>query len=286
MNRIILITLFFIAQVSIAQNFTPYKERAQRLVQGVSFSDNDSVMYFSMPHREYLASHNIKISGDTPRLALYRANAEENTWTEPVLLSISGEYKDYEPTISPTGKLLFFNSDRPVNGKQVSKNNIWYVEKEGDKWSSPKFMVHLSEVKEEQSYPTISNDGKLIYSREVVENGKSNYYLFETHFEGENTKKGKQILFPNFHLNSSDPCLSPNGDYLIFTGFEIDQWNETCDLYISYALDEGWSTPSLLDDLNSAGPDFSPTISSDEKRIYYRKNYNMIKAPLKRKHKH
>ncbi|WP_299110675.1 hypothetical protein [uncultured Winogradskyella sp.] len=274
------IIVFFIFQEIIAQRFQPYEENAKRLVQGISFSNHDSTLLFSLPHKEFLLFQGHKISEKTPRLAIYKAQKEENHWTTPVLLSFSGHYKDYEPTISPNGKILFFNSNRPINGKDVTKTNIWFSEKENDQWNTPKFMFYLNEKDEEQSYPTISKYGKLIYTKEVIEGGKSHYYLFETHFAGVDTKMGNKISFPNFHLNTSDPCISSDGDYLIFTGFDTGQWEKTCDLYISYALDEGWSTPNLLKDLNSDGPDFSPTISSDAKHIYYRKNYNMIKATL------
>src|ERR1700754_2246241 len=39
-------------------------------------------------------------------------------WSEPVIASFSGRYKDFCPFISPDGSQLFFISNRPVAGRE------------------------------------------------------------------------------------------------------------------------------------------------------------------------
>ena len=49
----------------------------------------------------------------------------------------------FEPMVTPDGKRLYFSSDRPFPGQPGLEGppmlNIWYVEREGDRWSEPKF---------------------------------------------------------------------------------------------------------------------------------------------------
>lgn len=262
-----------------SQSFVPFPEHYNRLIQGISFSPDGSILYCTLPHKERLSANVDTEINPVPRLAMYLSAKENNHWGKPILLPFSGVYKDYEPTISPNGNLLFFNSDRPLQGgHQVEKNNIWFSEFEEGTWKQPQPLKNINAVEREQSYPTISRTGKLIYSAEVG----SEYLLFETLFTGPDTRPGKQIQFLDFNRSMGDPWLSPQGDYLIFTGFSVENWSGTCDLYISFYKTNRWTDPINLKELNTKGPDFSPAISPDGKWIYYRRNYEFVKLPFKR----
>lgn len=223
------------------------------------------------------------ITSDTvPRLAIYSSSQKTNgKWSEPRLWTFSGKYKDYEPTISPDGQLLFFNSNRPLSGSRIeSKNNIWFSSLENGTWQEPKSLQHINTNEFEESYPSMASNSKLIYSKEVVVSGKSQYHLFETYFDGVHTKNGKRIVFPNFQFEASDPHISADGDYLVFTGFHSSNWNNTCNLYISFFEDGKWSEPKAIVELNSKGPDFAAFVSFDDRYIFYRKSYQYIKLPF------
>ena len=278
-----LATIFLAFNWMSSQSFTPFPESYNRLVQGVSFTPDGSVLFCTLPFRERGEAKGIGMASHMPRLAIYRSTLENGSWGEPKLLEFSGQYEDYEPTLSPNGELLFFNSDRPLKDDQkVQKNSIWFSELEQGIWKEPQSLMIINRADTEQSYPTISRKGKLIYCKEVVMDGKSGFFLFETHFTGSYTEVGRKISFSNFDGNTSDPWLSPNEDYLIFTGFNVDDWPGTCDLYISFFWKDQWNEPIGLKELNSEGPDFSPTISPDGKWIYYRKNYEFIKFPFRK----
>ncbi|MBO0323002.1 PD40 domain-containing protein [Muricauda sp. CAU 1633] len=237
----------------------------------------------AIPHKERLQALGKIDFKDAPRLAIYWSKQTEIGWGKPVLWKHSGTYKDYEPTASPLGDVLFFNSNRPLEGSQThEKNNIWYSRFKNGDWEQPTSLCNINTPEEEQSYPTLSKKGKLIYTTEENQNGKSVFALFETVFEGRMTEAGKRIRFPNFHLDVSDPWVSPKGDYLIFTAFATGDWQNTCDLYISFRKNGQWTKPIAMTELNSSGPDFSPTVSSNGKWIYYRKNHEFLKLPFKK----
>ncbi|MFC4218864.1 hypothetical protein [Flagellimonas marina] len=283
MKWIVALVCFFLGFSGWTQAFQPFPENHNRLVQGIDFSSDGKVLYMALPHKERVQQLGVLDVEDAPRLALYQSIKTKNGWEEPVLLKISGKYKDYEPAISPKGDILFFNSNRPLNGNQShEKNNIWYSKFENGSWGQPQSLHKINTPDEEQSYTAMAENGKLIYTAEVIQNGRPHFALFETVFEGRATKVGKVIEFPGFNKNASDPWISPNGDYLIFTGFDLEDWQNTCNLYISFNQYGKWTMPKEIEELNSKGPDFSPAVSRNGKWIFYRKNYEFQQRHFKK----
>lgn len=281
-DKVVLWFLLFLASWTFfGQQFTPFAESYNRLVQGVSFSEDGNSLFMALPHKERMEALHEAIE-NSPPLAIYKTHRIANGgWAKPELLSFSGKYKDYEPTTSPDGHWLFFNSNRPTHGDVAHmKNNIWFVEKTLDGWSTPETLEKINHIDLEVSYPTISKDKKLIYSREVVTDNESEYHLYETQFDGVSTMPGNKITLPDFDKQSSDPWIAANGSYLIFTGFDLPEWEKTCDLYISFHKNGNWTEPMLMEELNSAGPDFAVAVSHDEQWIYYRQNYEYKKMPF------
>ena len=66
-----------------------------------------------------------------------------NEWSKPVTAPFSGQWKDWDPAMSPDGKRLIFVSTRPLEDmpqdKPQKNAQLWYVDHvSGDKWSTPK----------------------------------------------------------------------------------------------------------------------------------------------------
>lgn len=74
----------------------------------------------------------------------------------------------------------------------------------------------------------------------------------------------------NTSLVESNPCVSYNGDYLIFAGVFVNGQGDS-DLYITFKDKNGeWSSPlSLGTDINTELAEFSPFISRDGKTFYF-----------------
>lgn len=175
-----------------AQDFRPYPERYRRLVQSISFSPDGQEMYFSFMYKEYREATGLEVTDNTPILAIFKALKTAGGWSEPEMLSFSGQYKDYEPSLSPDGTVMFFNSNRPVQGqKPAAKNNLWFSRKVNGQWQAPEYMSQLNNEAFEESYASISKAGDLYFVAERPVNGKSEYALYHTKFEGVDTGDGK-----------------------------------------------------------------------------------------------
>ncbi len=275
------LTLLIIDFMVEAQPFVPYEENHKRLVQSISFSPDGQVMYFTLPHQEYTKAKGLPMNDPTPRLAIYQARKINGAWGEPELIPFSGKYKDYEPSVSPAGDVMLFNSNRPKTGAvPLEKNNIWFSTNENGVWQEPQCLVNLNADELEESYPTISQSGKLIYVAEKIVNDQSQYAVYETQFTGTTTKPGNKIEAIDVPQGTGDPMISPDGSYLLFTKFKNDDWRNTCDLHISLRTDAGWGAPIAINEINSEGPDYAAALSPDTQWIYYRKNGRFVKLPF------
>jgi Tol biopolymer transport system component len=71
---------------------------------------------------------------------LWQATFENNVWTNPVLLPFSTD-RDETPFLSSDGKMLYFGSARPIEGRPSKGKfdmNIWQVEWSNNQWGVPK----------------------------------------------------------------------------------------------------------------------------------------------------
>lgn len=101
-----------------------------------SFTPGDQEFYFT--RRENLQS---------PALIMV-TKCVDGVWTPPAPAPFNDTSAagpggmSFEPVVTPDGRRLYFSSDRPLPGQTAPAGmpmlNIWYVEREGDRWSEPK----------------------------------------------------------------------------------------------------------------------------------------------------
>ncbi|HYF29996.1 MAG TPA: hypothetical protein VD993_02650 [Chitinophagaceae bacterium] len=271
------------------EQFKPYTQRERALVQSVAFSPDGQRMYCTLFHR--LMRRKLGDTSKThPQVAIYEAARTATGWSDPVVVPFSGVYEDYEPTVSPDGKYIFYNSKRPLSagGEPFSRNNIWYVEKQGEGWSEPKYFHAANTVKYGEDYPAITQGNKVYFMKETpsaVNDTISTWKIYVVQFPGSGATP-----MPAFtgnttpaQLEQGDPWVAPDESYLIFTQFDnLRGWDKSCDLFICFRKNNKWSLPVLLEELNTANaPDYAVAISPDEQWIYYRANHHLMKRPFK-----
>lgn len=54
----------------------------------------------------------------------------DGQWSEPQIVSFSGDYRDWDQNLSPDGKRIFFSSLRPEKkGEALNRDaDLWFVE--------------------------------------------------------------------------------------------------------------------------------------------------------------
>lgn len=119
-------------------------------------------------------------------------------------------------------------------------------------------------------YPSLTIDKKtLIYTRRV-NNKQEDFYGSVA----DTTKKWNSATplpgMINTEKNEGAPTISQDGNWLIFTACNREDGYGSCDLYISYLTNDGWSAAQNLGELvNTASWESAPSLSPDKRDLYF-----------------
>lgn len=187
-------------------------------------------------------------------------------WTKPVVTPFSGQWKDWDPAMSPDGKRLIFVSNRPLEtmpqDKPQKDNHLWYVDKlSSDNWSNPKHFDEPVNAAGFNDYgPSVSGLRTICFCSRNREGNKGmrGYYV---KWLGDHYDKPKMLAL-NGDSEIYDPFIAPDERYIIFVS--------NGDLYISYRHGDDWSQGQKLGtQVNNGNGNSDPYISPDGKTLYY-----------------
>lgn len=78
-----------------------------------------------------------------------------------------------------------------------------------------------------------------------------------------------------------DPYIAADGSFVLFTRWDEELgWERSCDIYISFRVEDSWSEPQRFEELCSAGADYSPALSADGRTLYARTGGRYLQRPL------
>ena len=198
---------------------------------------------------------------------------ENNHWTTPEVLPISGQYRDADPFITRDGKRFYFISDRPKDAASAGASDrsldIWYMEKAGNGWGPPQNVGEPVNSPGNEWYPTIAQDGTLYFGSDRA-GGKGRTDIYRSRLvNGKYTEPENLGDSINTQYDEFEPYISPDQKYLIFMAQRPDGHGGS-DLYISYQRDGSWTKAANLGDkINSSGSEYSPLVSPDGKYFFW-----------------
>lgn len=225
------------------------------LQEGISTPNDESTPSFTRDGKTLYLCNNMKVC------VCKRINGR---WSTPQVAPFSGQYKDWDPFISPDGKRLIFVSNRPVPGTPGGQknNHLWYVDRQHNgRWSAPRHLDEPVNVNGVVAYaPCLTKKGTVSFcSRNRDGNkGMGGYWAKLT---GDHYEKPQQLKL-NGDKDIFDPFISPDERYLVFAS--------EGNLYISYREGDGWAQGQKLGpQVNDGGDNGSPYVSPDNKTLYY-----------------
>ncbi|MFC2117168.1 alpha/beta fold hydrolase [Bacteroidota bacterium] len=189
----------------------------------------------------------------------------EGKWTKPSIVSFIGSKMSFEPMVTPDGNRMYFTLEKMVPGQKGGIHmNIWYVEREDNKWSEVKDPGKAFNPGKTM-YVSTTMDGTIYVSD--ISAGFPNVGIgIIKKIKGENLKIER--LSPPVNVGKQDmyPYVAPDGSYLIFSSKRrVENFNS--ELFISFKKqDESWSEPKAIDLGMSAG---CPMISPDGKYLFF-----------------
>jgi hypothetical protein len=206
----------------------------------------------------------------------------KDKWSEPEVLSFSGKFNDLEPFLSWDNTRLYFVSDRPLSKSETQKKDydIWYCERNpAGNWSEPKNIGAPVNSPENEFYPSVSKNGNLYFTNDGKRSkGKDDIFVCK-YTDGKYCSPVSVSDSINTEGYEFNAFVSPNEDYIIFTGYNKPDGLGSGDLYISYKRADGaWTQAKNMGNVNSKQMDYCPFVDEEKKVLYFTSRRNNLKT--------
>ncbi|WP_353777971.1 hypothetical protein [Winogradskyella sp. 3972H.M.0a.05] len=239
-------------------------------VRDIAISPNGNEVIFSAQ----------SVMGDIS--ALVSVTKTKAGWSQPKVMSFSGQFFDLEPFFAPDGLQLYFVSNRPLDNTttEIKDFDIWVVNRSAvnDTWSAPENLGAPINTSMDEFYPAITNSGNLYFTLDNPElKQRDNIYVSELKNGKYTTPKAlsEGINTVSYEFNA---FVAPDESYLIFSGYNRKDGLGSGDMYISYNNDGVWSTAKNLTTINSDKMDYCPFVDTKTNTLYFTSkrlgNYN------------
>ncbi|MBQ4819073.1 PD40 domain-containing protein [Aquimarina sp. MMG016] len=245
------------------QVFEPGNISTTSVEYATTFSIDDSEVYFAKSNNKWGTS-NMKSS-------IYYSVKENGEWSTPKLASFSGKYDDSGPHISNNGKTLYFISKRPSKEVTPISKDIWKVEKDKNgTWGVPIRLNDAINSEKDEYSPCTDKYGNLYFaSNRLGGYGQGDLYI---------AKKEKDTFSSPINLGNtinSDKGewnleVNNDGNIIIFESSGREQnLSSYGDLYISFKINDQWSIPQNIKEINTTGSDLYAELIEDDRLLYY-----------------
>ncbi len=209
---------------------------------------------------------------------LYSRKDRKGTWTKPELAPFAGNFSDLEPAFSYDGKRLYFSSNRPLSGNDIKDFDIWMSDKENGVWGAPKNLGPIINTAADEFYPSITRNGNLYFTAAYKTGiGKEDIYVsrLDNGIYLQPVPLDTAINSKSYEFNA---FVSPEEDYILFTGYGRKDDKGKGDLYLSIKDNSGhWLPAKNLVFLNSNKIDYCPFVSFDKKIMFFTSGRNTLK---------
>lgn len=195
-------------------------------------------------------------------------------------LGINTAQSDFVSALYKNG--ILFVSGRPNKTSRATDGrtgeyylDLYYAEKSGSKFLSPKPFNHLFNSKYHEGPACFSPNEKFIYFTRNKGNlnleGKSELNIYTSRFNGKSWDKPELFLFSGKNYSIGHPSISPDGRFLYFIS-NMDGGYGGTDIYLCRKQGFAWSKPiNLGPTVNTAGNEMFPFIAADN-YLYFSSN--------------
>lgn len=224
----------------------------------------------------YFARSNDQWGSGALKSSIYYSVKKNDKWSSPKLASFSGHYHDSGPHLAHDDKTLYFISQRPSKASQVSAD-IWMVEKNDEgKWGPPVRLSDSINSPASEYSPRTDTQGNLYFaSNRPGGYGQGDLYIAK--------KENGKFALP---MNLGSPMntdkgewnleVSGEGDLIIFEASgRVQNRSSYGDLYISFKIEDRWTIPQPIAELNTTGSDLYAHLHSNNNTLYYTSSDNI-----------
>jgi Tol biopolymer transport system component len=230
-----------------------------RLETYPTFSPDGKEMFFSVVNAAWTAGK------------IFHTRVTDGIWIKPGIFSPSDSpYVNWEPSVSPDGKRMFFASDRPPSSP--SRIDIWMVERTPDAaWSAPVRLGDPVNSNADDGSACVTADGTLYFhSNRGGGIGGSELYRSKR-IDGAYARVENLGSVIETGAKESEPYMAGDESYLIFISQTRTGGKGGWDLWICFRnKDHSWTRPvNMGPEINTADDEYGPRVTPDGKYLFF-----------------
>lgn len=209
-------------------------------------------------------------SGVVPHTMIHMTQ-EDGLWSRPEVASFSGMYRDDNPSFTPDGRRLYFQSRRPRGGGDSPEEEwgTWYIERNDSTWSEPVCDEALSAIG--IATPSYARNGNVYYAKREEETGQLDLWRVEPLAGGGYGEPERLSDNVNSEHFEAWHFIHPDEKYIIFysSGRPTGEG-----LYISFREENGEWAPArnMGQSINGGGQARMPRLSPDGRYLFFNRS--------------
>ena len=225
----------------------------------------EAAVTFSPDGKELFFTRRATIKGVENRI-LYMT-IKDGKWTAPELAPFARNIMEYESFISPDGKKIYYNSDRPKPTGVETIGEIWYSEKTPTGWGEGKYLTETIN-KGWIMFVTVSKYNNLYFTGGF----NRKYGVYKSELVNGEYQEPEFLPDEINYLRGAHPFISKDESYIIFDA-QPDGMGKS-QLFISFKDKNGnWLKAIKFDDtINATYTENIPSVSPDGKYFFFHRN--------------
>ena len=206
-------------------------------------------------------------------------------WSQPVIASFSGHWRDLEPAMAPDGSYLIFASSRPIDGSSRPIDghwggqlhagrggHLWRVNRRGDGWGAPMLLPESVNRFDSTFSPAIATDGSLYFMAATGPGGR--FQLYYSQFKDGQYRTAVLLPFSAGEYGGVDPAVAPDQSFIVFGSNRPPTPAHDSYAFIAFRTDGHWGDPVPLPPaINSLGGIDELRLGPDGHTLYLTSNH-------------
>jgi len=244
---------------------------AQVTLGGIIDQNTDDTLAFTPDHRTVFFDRSIGA-----RKTIMVSHRIGGRWSPPQPAAFSGQWFDQNPLVSPDGRFLLFNTDRPVtpggpplvqsyfSRGPAAGSNLWRVDRKGNRWGVPVWLGPVVNSDVFIDFASLAADGTLYFMR--WDASSKTMQLWKSRIEKGSYLKPEFVRLGNPAESIHDPAVAPDESFIVFDYGRVK--GGLGRLSIAFREGDQWGNPiDLGDDINRDLP-WGAHLDSDGVTIY------------------